>query len=327
MVGSPGASLEIVFFGTPEFAVPTLRHLAGSRHRLAGVVTQPDRARGRGQRVSDLAIKRVARELNIPILQPERLKDERFREAFAALRADLAVVAAYGRILPEDLLQSVPRGFINVHASLLPRYRGAAPIHRAILAGETETGVTIMRVVRELDAGPILASRRHAIGPDDTSDAVERALAALGAGLLVEVVDDLAAGRVTEHPQDPTQATYAPRLTKDDGIIDWSKPAAVIHNQVRGLHPWPHAFTGLGGARLVILRTSIGPVASGAPGGSIVAATGDTFRVAAGDGRTIDLLLVQPEGRRAMTAREFLSGHRVVPGTRFEQPPASSEPA
>ncbi len=321
MVSARNASVRIVFFGTPEFAVPSLQRLALSSHRLAGVVTQPDRPRGRGQRVSASAIACLARGLNVPVLQPERLKAPAFREAFARLDAELAVVAAYGRMLPGDLLESVPRGFINVHASLLPRYRGAAPIHRAILAGETQTGVTIMRVVQELDAGPILAHRRYPIGPDETSDEVERALAALGAALLVEIVDAMARGPVVEQPQDHSQATYAPRLTKEDGVIDWSRAARDIHNQVRGLHPWPHAFSSLQGRRLVVVRTAVGPLVAAAPPGSIVEADADRLRVATGAGTSIDLVLVQLEGRRAMSAREFLAGHRIAAGARFDVRP------
>jgi methionyl-tRNA formyltransferase len=228
------APLRIVFFGTPEFAVPTLDALLGSRHPVVGVVTQPDRPRGRGQKVSAAPIKARALAAALPVLQPERLKDPAFLDALAALRADLGVVAAYGKILTDALL-AVPRlGMINVHASLLPRYRGAAPVHRAIIAGERETGVTIMRVVKALDAGPMLTTVRRPIGPDETSDEVERDLARLGAHLLVSATDALAAGSSEETPQDDRTATYAHRLTKEDGVIDWNWPAARLHDQI---HP------------------------------------------------------------------------------------------
>jgi len=177
----------------------------------------------------------------------------------AALRADLAVVAAYGKILPESLIATPRLGMINVHASLLPRYRGAAPIQRAVIDGERDTGVTIMRVVKALDAGDMLATTRRAIGPDETSETVERDLAELGAALLVTVVDQLAHGPIAEEPQDPSRVTYASRLTKTEGDIDWTLPAAAIHNRVRGLSPWPHAYTYLDGHRLIVLATGVGP--------------------------------------------------------------------
>src|SRR5581483_4358437 len=212
MVDAP--RLRIVFFGTPAFAVPTLDALIASRHPVAAVVTQPDRPRGRGHKVADAPVKARAAAAGIPVLQPERMKDPALLAQLRALHADLGVVAAYGRILTDDLL-AIPRlGMINVHASLLPKYRGAAPVHRAVIAGESETGVTIMRVVKALDAGPMIASATRPIAPDETSDVVERDLAQIGARLLVAAVDDLAAGRASETPQDDTAATYAHRLTK-----------------------------------------------------------------------------------------------------------------
>jgi methionyl-tRNA formyltransferase len=310
-----------VFFGSPQFAVPTLERLIGSRHAVVGVVTQPDRPRGRGQAISEGPIKALARDQGLPILQPDRLKDAEFLHAFAALSADLGVVAAYGKILPEDVLR-IPRfGLINVHASLLPRWRGAAPIERAVMAGDTETGVTIMRVVRALDAGPTFASVVRPIDPDETASEVERDLASAGANLLVEVVDRLEEGRASEAPQDESLATYAPRLTKEEGLLDWREPARVLHNKVRGLHPWPHAFTFLGGSRYIILHTSpAGPNPSGASPGTVLEAAGDRFTVTCGDG-VLRVLEIQAEGRRPMAPREFLAGHRIQPGARFELPP------
>ena len=217
--------LRIVFFGTPAFAVPTLEALLGSRHVMAGVVTQPDRPRGRGHRTTDAPVKVRAREAGIPILQPTSLKGPDFVAELAALDADLGVVAAYGRILTDAVL-AVPRlGMINVHASLLPRYRGAAPVHRAVMAGERETGVTIMRVVKALDAGPMLSTATRPIAGEETSVDVEKDLAQIGARLLIEAVDRLAAGTAREEPQNDSEATYAHRLTKDDSPIDWARPA------------------------------------------------------------------------------------------------------
>jgi methionyl-tRNA formyltransferase len=203
-----GPSLRVVFFGTPGFAVPTLDALLKSRHQVAGVVTQPDRPSGRGQKVVDSPVKARALGAAVPVLQPARLKAPEFVADFAAIGADLGVVAAYGKILPAALISAPRLGMINVHASLLPRYRGAAPIHRAIIAGETRTGVTIMRVVEALDAGPMLAVGAREIGPDETSQDVEHALARVGADLLVSIVDRLSIGSVDETPQDPGLATY-----------------------------------------------------------------------------------------------------------------------
>ena len=314
MVAADG--LRIVFFGTPEFAVPALDALLASRHRVVGVVTRPDRPRGRGLRVSDAAVKRRAMEASLPVLQPARLKDDAFMSALAGLNADLGVVAAYGKILTEDVLRTPRLGMVNVHASLLPRYRGAAPVHRAIVSGERETGVTIMGVVMALDAGPMLAAVRRPIGPDETSAEVEHDLARLGAPLLVRTVDALAIGPVTGTPQDDAAATYAHRLTREDGLIDWVQPAVRVHNLVRGLHPWPHAYAFVGGRRVIILRSTPVPESSEGSPGTIVAAAGDDLLVATGDG-TLRILEIQAEGKRPMAVREFLAGHRLTPGQRF----------
>ena len=322
MVAAPHTdALRVVFFGTPEFAVPTLEALRRSRHRMVGVVTQPDRPRGRGHKTSDAPVKAHALAAGVPLLQPERLRDPAFVAALSALAADLAVVAAYGKILTDEVLAVPPLGFINVHASLLPRYRGAAPVHRAILAGERETGVTIMRVVQALDAGPMLASVRRPIGPDETSEDVERDLARLGAGLLVSTVDAIADGHVIETPQDEGASTYAHRLTKEDGAIDWTQPAGRIHNQIRGLHPWPHAFSFLNGRRFILRRSVVLPGLTGAAG-AVVEAAGDRLTVAAGTGG-IAVLEIQTEGKRPLSPREFLAGHRVTPGHRFAPQPGS----
>jgi methionyl-tRNA formyltransferase len=207
---------------------------------------------------------------------------------------------------------------INVHASLLPKYRGAAPVHRAIIDGEAETGVTIMRLVRELDAGDMIAKVKRPIAPDDTSDVVERDLAELGAALLVEVVDRMAEGPVAEERQDFMMASYAPRLTKEEGLVDWTLPAPFIHNRVRGLYPWPHAYTYLDGHRLILLHTHVDDEPSSEPPGTVVAVARDAFHVATGHGGRLAVLRLQPEGRRPMTVREFLAGHPIRPGARLE---------
>lgn len=323
MVGTtspPG--LRIAFFGTPAFAVPTLEALLASPHSVVAVVTQPDRPRGRGQRVSHAPVKELAQRHGLDPLQPDRLKDEAFLDRLRALEPDLGIVAAYGKILPEVVLALPRLGLLNVHASLLPKYRGAAPVHRAVIAGEGETGVTIMRVVRELDAGPMLAWRRRTIGDEETSADVERDLARLGADLLLDTLDGLVRGSTTEVPQDHREASYAARLSKTDGVMDWSHPAGALHNLVRGLHPWPHASSHLGGARYLIHRTRVvpDPPAPASPG-LILDASGDRLVVATGRGGALQILDIQPEGRRVMSAREFLAGHRVSPGTRFTANP------
>jgi methionyl-tRNA formyltransferase len=311
--------LRIVFFGTPAFAVPTLSALLASPHHVVGVVTQPDRPRGRGHRVSDAPVKALAVERGLPVLQPERLFREALTPSLVQLNADLGVVAAYGKILPQWLLEIPRLGLINVHASLLPKYRGAAPVHRAILAGDTNTGVTIMRVVKALDAGPMLARTVRPIGLDDVSDVVERDLAALGARLLVDTVDDLAAGRATEVPQDEREATYAPRLTKEEGLVDFGQAAMAVHNRIRGLRPWPNAYSFLNGLRIVFHQAGLldQNVAIDSPPGAIVRADSSGIAVAAGDGRAVTLLQVQPEGRRVMSASEFVAGHGRLTGQRF----------
>ena len=311
------APLRIGFFGTPEFAVPTLQKLIDSRHDVVAVVSQPDRPKGRGQKEQPTPTKVTAEAAGIAVLQPARIRDDEFLGAVRAMRLDLGVVAAYGKILPDDLL-AIPRlGMINVHASLLPEYRGAAPVHRAVIDGRTETGVTIMRVVRELDAGPMFARVTRPIGRDDTSLEVERALAATGGDLLLEVVERVAANTATEEPQDHARASYAHKLTKAEGTIDWAIPAGRIHNLVRGLQPWPLVSTHLGDRRFLLHRTGRTGDRSEAVPGTIVEAAGDRLEVVAGDGEVLRILQLQPEGRRVMTAREFLAGRAVQAGDLF----------
>jgi methionyl-tRNA formyltransferase len=321
MVASDRAqALRVVFFGTPAFAVPTLDALLASGHRVAAVVTQPDRPRGRGQKTTASPVKEIATSAKVPILQPASVKTPEFREELAALDADIGIVAAYGQILTQEVLATPRLGMINVHASLLPRYRGAAPVHRAIINGDTETGITIMRMVKALDAGPMLAAERRSIGQDETSEELERELAQAGARLLLRALDDLAAGRSHETPQSDEAASYAPRLTRDDGRIDWRWPAGRIHNLIRGLHPWPHAETFADGRRLILLRARPADPESTKQPGTILEASGERVRVATGRG-TLDLLEIQTEGKRPMSVREFLAGHPLSPGTVL-QPPA-----
>ncbi len=306
--------LRVVFFGTPQFAVPTLERLAGSSHTVVGVVTQPDRPSGRGHQTAPTPVKAAALARGIPVFQPATLKDPAIEPALRDLAPDLGVVAAYGRIIPLRLITLPRLGMINVHASLLPRYRGAAPVHRAVINGDAETGVTIMRVVQALDAGAMFATVTRAIGPEDTSDVVERDLSQLGADLLVQVADQLAAGSATEVEQDATASTYAERLTKEEGRVDWSLPADALRNRVRGLYPWPHAYTFLDGARLILLHARTGPQTDAAPG-AVIQADADGILVAAGAGTSLRIDRLQPEGKRAMDARAFLAGRPITAGT------------
>jgi methionyl-tRNA formyltransferase len=309
--------LRIVYFGTPEFAVPGLRALIASSHDVVALVSQPDRPRGRGHKLQPTPTKLVALAADIPVLQPTRLKDDAFADALRALSLDLGVVAAYGRIIPDRILEIPRLGMINIHASVLPKYRGAAPIHRAVINGDKETGVTIMRVVSELDAGPAFAVERIPIGADDTTPEVERALAETGAKLAVQVVGQLAAGSAVEVPQNHSEATYAPKLDRHEGTIDWALPANDIHNRVRGLQPWPLVSVTIDGVRCAIYRTSVSGERTTAPPGTVTAASNGEFAVAAGDGLVVRVLEIQPEGKRVMSARAFLAGRRIQTGDRL----------
>lgn len=333
-------ALRVLFLGTPAFAVPSLLRLVDSSHRVVGVVCQPDRPRGRGQHVVPEAVKVAATECGLPVLQPVgRLDEPETLAAIRALEPDLGVVAAYGRLLPQSLLDLPRLGIVNVHASLLPRWRGAAPIHRAVMAGDAVTGVTIMRVVPALDAGPMLAKASTGIGPDETSRDLDARLAVMGADLLRSVVDRLARGPVAGDAQDDAQATYARRLERGDSQIDWARPAVAVHNQIRGLHPWPLAAAVLDGRRLMLLRSAVAaetdtgsrfsglsenrlPVSVSEPG-TIVGVERDALVVATRPG-AVRILEVQEAGRAALAVRAYLNGHRVAAGDRFEPVPAAA---
>jgi methionyl-tRNA formyltransferase len=314
--------MRVAFFGTPGFAVPTLEHLINSRHTVAGVITQPDRPRGRGQQVTAGPVKALALAHGLTVLQPERLARDQFEAPMAALEADIGVVAAYGKILPDWLLATPRLGLINVHASLLPKYRGASPVHRAVMAGEAETGVTIMRVVKALDAGPMLSSVTVPIGPDDVTTTVESLLAIRGAELLVQTLDAIEAGTAHETAQDEALVTYAPKLAKTEGLIDWSLPAATVHNLVRGLWPWPHAFTYLAGQRYILHRSQLSPrpVAGAAPGTIIHSSAPGGLHVACGGDTAIEIVEIQMEGKRVMSARDAMASKALAAGARFTGP-------
>jgi methionyl-tRNA formyltransferase len=311
--------LRVAFFGTPGFAVPTLEHLVRSRHHVVGVITQPDKPRGRGQQLAEGPVKSMAATLGLPVLQPAKLARDLFESPFAALDADIGVVAAYGKILPDWLLATPRLGLVNVHASLLPRYRGASPVHRAVINGDDETGVTIMKVVKELDAGPMFAAARVPIAIDDTTTVVESALAIRGAELLVSTLETIEAGTARETPQDPALATYAPKLAKAEGLLDWTLSATRIHNLVRGLWPWPHAFTYLDGVRYIVHRSRLSTrVAESVGPGTIVQASAmEGLHVACGEGTVIELIDIQLEGKRVMSARDAVAARALVAGARF----------
>jgi methionyl-tRNA formyltransferase len=311
---APAGRLRVVFFGTPPFAVPSLRVLA-SQVEVAAVVTQPDRPRGRGQVIQPPAVARVARELGLRLLQPSRLRDPQFLDALRAAGADLHVTVAYGRFLPPEVLTLPPRGSINVHPSLLPRHRGASPIQAAILAGDAETGVTVLYQTAEMDAGDIILQRRVPIAPDDTARTLEARLAEEAAVAVREAVDLIAAGTAPRHPQDPSLATYTRRLRKEDGRVDWTRPAPELARMVRAMDPWPSAFTRHRGRLLKIWRAH--PTdASGPPGTVVEVRTGTGFVVACGEGGLL-VTEVQPEGRRRMTADEYVRGSRLAVGERL----------
>jgi methionyl-tRNA formyltransferase len=314
--------LRVAFFGTPAFAVPTLEQLIHSPHSVVGVITQPDRPRGRGQQVTDGPVKALAASHRLPVLQPAKLARDQFEAPFAALNADIGVVAAYGKILPDWLLATPRLGLINVHASLLPRYRGASPVHRAVINGDAETGVTIMRVVTQLDAGPMLAATRIPIGIDDTTTLVESMLAARGGELLVATLDALEKGTARDTAQDESLVTYAPKLVKSEGLLDWTLPALPIHNLVRGLWPWPHAYTYLGQTRYILHRSRLStrPAPAEVPGTIVHATPADGLHVACGERTTLELVDIQLEGKRITSAREAMAARILVPGARFSQP-------
>ena len=308
--------------GTPDFAVASLKRLVEDGHEICGVFTQPDRPKNRGHKLAFSPVKEYALAQGLSVYQPTKMRDGTALALVRGLHPELIVVAAYGRILPEDILNTPPYGSINVHStldypklgcinvhsSLLPRYRGSAPINWAILNGERETGVTIMYMAKELDAGDILHVLKTDIDPQEDAQTLTARLAELGAQALSETVEQLRAGTAHRTVQDHSAYTYAPMLTKDMGIIDWTKPAGHIHNQVRGLIPWPCASTELGGATVKIFRTEVGSETAKAPG-TVAAAGKAGIDVACGDGRLLRILELQPQGGRRMAAADYLRGH------------------
>jgi methionyl-tRNA formyltransferase len=313
--------LRMVFMGTADFAVPTLTRLCESHHRVVAVVTAPDLPRGRGQQVTFTPVKSAALRLGLPLIQPgpekSSLKEPAFIEELRLLDADLYLVVAF-RILPPDVFTLPRRGCVNLHASLLPKYRGAAPIHWAIVRGETETGVTTFFIQEKVDTGTVILQRALPIGPDETAGELHDRLAALGADVAVETCDRIAGGTVQTFAQDDSLATTAPKLFKDTCVVRWDQPAGLVHNFVRGLSPHPGATTTLGNEVFKVYRTCLTHERTGEPPGTIVS-TAETQRicVACGAGEALEILELQPPSKRRMTAAEFLRGHAVKGGERF----------
>jgi methionyl-tRNA formyltransferase len=312
------APLRIAFFGTPEFAVPSLRALLAGSDPVVGAVCQPDRPAGRGQRLTPPPVKQVALAAKVPVLQPEKLRPPEFLKALRAWTPDLIVVAAYGRILPKTVLDLPRLGCINVHGSLLPKYRGAAPIQWAILRGEVVTGITIMQMNEHLDAGDILLQRETRIGEDETYGELQMRLADVGAQALMEAIAQLHAGTLRAQPQCAEEVTLAPMITKENGRIDWTQPAVVIARMVRAFNPWPSAFSSLDGKLLKIHRAHVRGASASAPG-SVVQAQGD-LAVATGAG-TLILDELQLEGRKRLSAAEFSRGAVRVGTSLGSNPP------
>lgn len=316
--------MRIVFMGTPEFSVPSLAALLTSGHGVVGVVTQPDRPKGRGQELAASPIKQLAMQHKIPILQPLKMKDSVFLDALSAWKPDLIAVTAFGRILPKVILDLPPQGCVNVHASLLPKYRGAGPIQWALIRGEHETGITTMLMDEGMDTGAILLQEKVSIAPDDTAGTLSSKLADIGGRLLIDTLARIQNGTVTPQPQDSSQATMAPLLKKEDGLLDWTLPALDLANRVRGLSPWPGAYTYLGEDRWVVWKASaLDRSAAPAPAGTIVDATKEGLAVATGDG-VLRIMEFQPANSRRMSVAQYLTGHTLVPGLRLGPPPPTA---
>lgn len=303
--------MRILFMGTPDFAVPSLEALLRAGHQVCGVFTQPDKPKNRGMKLLPPPVKVCAQSHEIPVYQPTKLRDGTALALIRELAPELIVVAAYGRILPDDILAAPPVGCINVHSSLLPAYRGAAPINWAVLNGDRESGVTIMHMAHDLDAGDIIAQAVTPIGPEETAPELYQRLAALGAELLVQAVADLAAGTAARTPQDHSRATLAPMLSKELSPMDWSRTAGQLHDQVRGLLPWPAAVTTLNGTRCKVFSTVVLDARTDAAPGTILRADKAGIDVACGGGGVLRIDQLQPDGGKRMKAADYLRGHPI----------------
>lgn len=307
---------RIIFMGTPDFAVPSLNALIQSSHEVAAVITQPDRPKGRGKKLSPPPVKVAACEAAVPVLQPAKIKTESFLAELKSYRPDLIVVVAYGRILPAAILELPPLGCINVHGSLLPRHRGAAPIQWAVIEGDRQSGVTIMQMDVGMDTGDILLPAAIDLAEDETAGTLFNKLAQLGAETLLAALDRLQAGSLPPVSQDHGSATKAPPLKKEMGLVDWSKPAAELHCLIRGLDPWPCGYSFLNNKRFRLFSPKVIPRNINEPPGTILLADSNGILVATGE----DALLIkeiQPEGKKRLSVESFLCGHSAAPGSSF----------
>lgn len=306
--------MSTIFFGTPQFSVPSLEALIDSDEEVVAVVTQPDKRRGRGGRVSPSPVKEVALKRNIRVLQPRSMKDEAFINELRAINPEFIVVVAYGRILTQQILDTPTLGPINLHASLLPEYRGASPIAWAIINGEKETGLTTMFIKMELDQGDIILKEKHAIHEDDTTESLGRRLSLAGGPLLIKTLKGIREGSLKGVPQ-TGETNYAPLLRKEDGRVDWSKSAREVYNFVRGMHPWPGAFCFIEGERVKLIR--VGCIEGEGEPGRILSFAGDGIRVGTGSG-VVYVYEIQPEGKRPMPARSFALGRKIKEGSEIK---------
>jgi methionyl-tRNA formyltransferase len=305
--------MRIIFMGTPASAVPSLRRCLTDGHEIVAVWTQPDKPAGRGNKIQVSPVKEFALGHGLAIRQPAKIRNDEAKAAFAAHQAELAVVVAYGKILPREFLEAPKYGCVNVHFSLLPKYRGAAPVNWAIVNGESETGVTTMHIVEQLDAGPMLLQRSTPIGAHENAIDLMSRLAETGADALSETLSRLK--EIQPQPQCDSEATFAPILKRQDGLIDWSMDAFAIERRIRGFKPWPEAFTMLNSRRLVIQEATPQKSAdAGVAPAQITAAQGDNFCVQCGAGTSLRIQSVQPESKRPMLARDFINGARIKPG-------------
>lgn len=312
--------MRLVYLGTPQFAVPTLEALVGAGHEIIAVFTQPDRPKGRGQELAVSPVKEAALRLDLPIHQPERIRLPENIQLLASMKAEAMVIVGYGQIIPPAIIDLPRLGIINVHGSLLPKYRGAAPIQWAIANGESVTGVTTMRINAGLDTGDMLLKASTEIGTDETAVELGSRLAVIGAGLLIVTLRGLEHHTITPEPQDDALATFAPSLKKEDGLIDWTRPAAAIHNRTRGFQPWPGAFTTFRGQQLQFWKTRVATTEQnlGAPG---TLHTGKRRLLAAcGDGTAIEILELQVQGRKRMSCEAFLNGQRLAENEPLGEP-------
>ena len=308
--------VKLVFMGSATFALPSLNALFEKGYAITGVITQPDKPGGRGQMLQAPPVKKRAFDLHLPVFQPKSLKSDEAQSLIQALEPDIIIVVAYGKILPPWLLQFPRYGCINLHGSILPKYRGAAPVHWAIANGEKTTGVCTMLLDEGLDTGPVFLCEETHIGPDESVTQLYDRLAELGPGMLIETVNEIVNGTSKPKPQDDSQATLAPILKKEHGFIDWSMPAIEIHNRVRAFNPWPGTVTKFRGSVCKILKTRVAGGTKDATGGTIVSSK-RSLSVVCGDGTLLEILLIQPENRKPVSGADFANGARIEADEKF----------